>query len=174
MNAWSIRAARVDDAPALIDIERRAAALLQGHPAHALFSARTLPANTHGAAAIAGRSFAAQLEARVVGYALYERVDGAAHLLQMDVDPAFGRRGIGRALLDHACIAAASEGLRQMTLTTLSDVPWNARFYANAGFVVMAEDEWPPYLREVMAEERAMGFPMHLRVAMARRLATTP
>lgn len=171
VSAWSIRAARVDDVAALIGIERRAAALLQGHPAHALFSAHTLPADTHVAAARAGRSFVAQLGARVVGHALYERVDDVAHLLQMDVDPAFGRRGIGRALLGQACDAAAAEGLREMTLTTLNDVPWNARFYASAGFVAMMEDEWPPHLRDVMAEERALGFPMHLRVAMTRPLA---
>lgn len=171
MSGWSIRGARVDDAAALIDIERRAAALLQGHPAHALFSAHTLPADIHAAAAEAGRSFVATLQGQPVGYALYARVDDTAHLLQMDVDPAFGRRGIGRALLEHACNAAAAEGLRQMTLTTLNDVPWNARFYASAGFVTLAEHEWTPHLRGVMAEERALGFPMQLRVAMARRLA---
>lgn len=171
MSTWSIRAARVDDAPALIGIERRAAALLQGHPAHALFAAHTLPAGVHASAATAGRSFVAQVKEQPVGYALYERVGDIAHLLQMDVDPAFGRRGIGRELLEHACHAAAAEGLCEMVLTTLSDVPWNARFYANAGFVAMAERDWPPHLRRVMDEERALGFPMHLRVAMARRLA---
>lgn len=174
MNTWSIRVARVDDAPALIDIERRATVLLQGHPAHALFAAHTLPAGAHAGAAIAGRSFVAELQAQVVGYALYERVDDVAHLLQMDVDPAFGRRGNGRALLEHACKAAAAEGLREMTLTTLNDVPWNARFYANAGFVALAEHEWSPHLHSVMDAERALGFPMHLRVAMARRLAAEP
>ena len=171
MSTWSIRAARVDDALALIGIERRAAALLQGHPAHALFAAHTLPAGVHASAVTAGRSFVAQVKEQPVGYALYERMGDVAHLLQMDVDPAFGRRGIGRALLEHACDAAAAKGLRQMSLTTLHDVPWNARFYASAGFVVMVEDEWPPHVRDVMAEERALGFPMHLRVAMARPLA---
>ena len=51
-------------------------------------------------------------------------------------------------------------------LTTLSDVPWNAAFYASEGFDVVPEVQWNDGLRAVMAEEAALGFPMHLRVAM--------
>ena len=36
-------------------------------------------------------------------------------------------------------------------LTTLSDVPWNADFYASEGFAVVPQAEWSDGLRAVMA-----------------------
>ncbi|WP_242112646.1 GNAT family N-acetyltransferase [Luteimonas aquatica] len=168
-----IRPGRAEEAQALIAIERRAVRLLRGHEAHALFAALTTAPETHARAAAQGRSWVAEADARAVGYALYELPDGpeaAAHLLQMDVDPAYGRRGIGRALLERACQAAAAQGAREIVLTTLADVPWNAPFYAGAGFVTVPEQAYTPQLRAILARERAAGFPMHLRVAMRRAL----
>ncbi|MGE8222336.1 MAG: GNAT family N-acetyltransferase, partial [Stenotrophomonas sp.] len=43
-------------------------------------------------------------------------------------------------------------------------------FYASEGFTLLPEPEWGAGLRGVMAEEAALGFPMHLRVAMRRVL----
>lgn len=84
----------------------------------------------------------------------------------MDVDPAHARQGHGRTLLRHALVQARAKGYRSAVLTTLSDVPWNAAFYASEGFVAAPEAEWGAGLQAVMAEEAALGFPMHLRVAM--------
>lgn len=36
-----------------------------------------------------------------VGYLIADRVDGAAHIEQISVDPVAARRGVGRALIDH-------------------------------------------------------------------------
>ena len=93
---------------------------------------------------------------------------GEFHVLQMDVDPAHARQGLGRALLRHALVQARVEGYRSAVLSTLSDVPWNAGFYASEGFAAVPEAEWGAGLQSVMAEEAALGFPMHLRVAMRR------
>ena len=43
----------------------------------------------------------AEAEAGPVGYLLAGRVDGSAHIDQVSVHPSFGRRGIGRRLIDH-------------------------------------------------------------------------
>lgn len=89
-------------------------------------------------------------------------------MLQMDVDPTHARRGHGRALLRHAMAQARGGGYAAAVLTTLSDVPWNAAFYASEGFAVVPQAEWNDGLRAVMAEEAALGFPMNLRVVMRR------
>ncbi len=170
MTPATIRAGRVDDASALIEIEARAAQRLRGHEAQAVFAMHTLSPEVLSNAATECRLLVAEVDGRAIGFALYGALDGDAHLLEMDVDPAFGRRGIGRALLEAACEAAHAEGFAAMVLTTLSDVPWNAPFYATAGFAEWPESQWSTGMREVIEHERQLGFPMHLRVAMRRSL----
>ncbi|RPE75831.1 GNAT family N-acetyltransferase [Vulcaniibacterium tengchongense] len=168
--AYALRPGRADEAAALIGIERRACELLRGHEAHAAFSRHTLAPEDHAEAAAHGRLWVADCAGRALGYALYAPLDGAAHLAQMDVDPGYGRRGIGRALLEQVCVRAAEEGFDRITLITLRDVPWNAPFYARAGFAPLAPGECTPGLRAAFEQERRLGFPMHLRVAMQRPL----
>ena len=70
-----------------------------------------------------------------VGFALMEACsDGDAHLLELDVKPAHGGRGIGRALISASVDWAFARGLRRLTLTTFRDIPFNAPFYARVGF----------------------------------------
>lgn len=171
MSVATVRPGRADDAQALVAIERRAARRLQGHEAYPLFATTTLPTQCIVEAAAAGRLHVAEVDGTAVGFALYGVLDDAAHLLEMDVEPAHGRRGIGRRLLDAVCAAARAEGFAAIVLTTLSDVPWNAPFYAKAGFVEWPASQWGPGMRAVMAHERQLGFPMHLRVAMRLTLA---
>src|SRR6185503_4422447 len=59
-------------------------------------------------------------------------------IAEIDVSPSHGRRGIGAALLEHACAWAAESGYPSVVLGTLSDVPWNAPFYARTGWT-----RWP-------------------------------
>ena len=171
MTVATTRPGGADEAHALIAIERRAAQRLIGHEAYPLFSTLTLPVDAVVQAAHAARLWVADVDGTPVGFALYGALDGQAHLLEMDVDPAFGRRGIGRALLEAVCDAARSEGFPAIVLTTLADVPWNAPFYARAGFVEWPPEHWGDGMREVIAQERRLGFPMQLRVAMRRALA---
>lgn len=166
-----LRPGHAREARALNLIERRAASLLRGHQAHALFSRHLLPLPELEAAADAGRLLVAECEGAAVGYTLHDTLHCEAHLVQMDVDPVHGRRGIGRALLEAACRSAADSGLPAIVLTTLVDVPWNAPFYAGAGFQALPPSRWTPSLRALMAQEQRLGFPMHLRVAMRRPLS---
>lgn len=70
-----------------------------------------------------------------VGFALMEACsDGDAHLLELDVEPAHGGRGIGRALISASVDWAFARGLRRLTLTTFRDIPFNAPLYARVGF----------------------------------------
>ena len=100
-----------------------------------------------------------------VGFAAVESLGGRPHLEQLSVRPAFGRRGIGSALLQTAIVFAAAP----LTLTTYRHLPWNAPWYARMGFRALAEHEQPDALKARMLEERrALPLPM-MRVAMLRR-----
>ena len=62
-------------------------------------------------------------------------------------------------------------GYAAITLATLTDVAWNAPFYAKRGFRILAPHELTPGLVQLQRREAMGGFPMHLRVIMRRELA---
>ena len=104
-----------------------------------------------------------------VGFASVEVIDGAAHIWQLSVDPAFGRQGRGRALVERVCEWARGQGLDSVTLTTFRDVPWNAPFYARMGFEIEAAPS--PGLAAIRREEVEGGDDDHgPRVAMRKDL----
>jgi GNAT superfamily N-acetyltransferase len=88
----------------------------------------------------------------------------------VSVHPRAARRGVGRALLDHAAGAAAGEGLARLTLTTFTEVPWNAPYYERLGFSAVPRDELTPGLRAVVEREAAHGLDRWPRVVMRRPL----
>jgi GNAT superfamily N-acetyltransferase len=75
------------------------------------------------------------------GVLLVDVVDGAAHVEQVSVHPAHARRRLGSALLETAAAWAAENRLEAVTLTTFTEVPWNAPYYARLGFRVVPADE---------------------------------
>ncbi|AWH54824.1 GNAT family N-acetyltransferase [Stenotrophomonas sp. ESTM1D_MKCIP4_1] len=164
------RLARVDDLGLLPGIERRAGERLKGHPAYTVFAAHGLDLPTLHAGLQRGQLWVVEVAGTVAGYLLAGQLDSAFHVLQMDVDPAHARQGLGRALLRNALAVAHADGFASAVLTTLLDVPWNAAFYTSEGFDVVQPGQWGAGLQAVMAEEAALGFPMHLRVAMRRAL----
>lgn len=108
-----------------------------------------------------------------VGYLLAEPVDDGLHVEQVSVHPRAARRGVGRALLEHAAAHARAAGCRVLTLTTFEDVPWNAPYYLRCGFRVLDEQEWTPGLRAVREREAAHGLDRWPRVVMRRDLEPT-
>lgn len=144
--------------------------LLLGHGAYDLFAMHSLSPHNLRDGIARGMLRVAEVDGQAVGFALCGQVDGRVHLFEMDVLPEHGRRGIGSALLESVCSEAADLGFSTMTLTTLRDVPWNAPFYAARGFVEMLESSWGPQLGGIVAHERMLGFPMQLRLVMARKI----
>lgn len=94
---------------------------------------------------------------------------GTAHLQQLSVDPAHGRRGLGAALVDVCCRQARRLGYRQLTLTTFRNVPYNAPWYARLGFLII--DEPTGVVNEHMKQDRPYDR-LGPRVAMSRLLIT--
>ncbi|MFC4137380.1 MULTISPECIES: GNAT family N-acetyltransferase [unclassified Microbacterium] len=77
-----------------------------------------------------------ELDGKVVGFAHVLEVHRVVHLEQVAVLPRYGRRGIGRRLVEEALRVAADRGYEEITLRTYANVPWNAPFYASCGFQV--------------------------------------
>ena len=104
-----------------------------------------------------------------VGFASVTVVDGEAHLAQLSVDPASGRRGIGTALVAAVCDWARSQNYAAVSLTAFRDIPWNAPFYTRLGFRVI--DQLAPQIAAVRDHERAQGDDaLGARVAMRKDL----
>ncbi len=90
-----------------------------------------------------------------VGFVQVLEGPGYAHLEQLSVHPASGRRGIGRALVLAAQDESRRRGCLQLTLRTYADVPWNAPFYSRCGFAESTPDT--DFLRELVAVEERLG-----------------
>ena len=120
-----------------------------------------------------GRSWVALDEAgRPIGYVLIDDIDGNAHIEQVSVLPAHQGQGVGRALIERVQASASERGLRAVTLTAFTDVPWNAPLYRHLGFRVLLVDEFGPQLRAVGDAETARGLDPATRVCMALELTT--
>jgi predicted N-acetyltransferase YhbS len=168
---YAIRPARPEDVPLLPAIERAAGARFAGLPAAANLADGTTPEATLRAALADGRLFVAESATREpVGFAVAERVGGAAHLGEVDVLPAHGRRGVGGALVEAVCDWARGAGFSEVTLVTFRDVPWNAPWYETLGFRRLVDGELTPALRDLLADEVRRGFRAETRVVMRRQL----
>lgn len=117
-----------------------------------------------------GRAWAATEGEAVVGYALAEVVDEAGHLEQVSVHPEFGRRGIGRALVEAVAQWAREEGFSGLTLLTFRDVPWNGPYYASLGFQPLHDDDLTSELRARRLHEQELGLDIAARQAMRLEL----
>ncbi|WP_097868593.1 GNAT family N-acetyltransferase [Streptomyces sp. rh34] len=172
-----IRSARRSDLPLLQDIERAA-----GEPFRALGMAFVAdddppPLDLLESYRLAGRCWVASdpLSAtgdRPLGYVLADPVDDALHIEQVSVDPAAARRGIGRGLIAHLADLAVPRGMAALTLTTFTEVPWNAPYYARIGFRILTERELTEGLRAIRAEEAQHGLDRWPRVCMRRELTS--
>jgi GNAT superfamily N-acetyltransferase len=105
-------------------------------------------------------------EGQVVGFLAASVAGGALHIDEVDVSLGHQGHGLGRQLLTAALAHARGQGLREVTLTTFRDIPWNAPFYRSLGFVEVAWDR-DARLASLRAKEEAMGLELARRCAMA-------
>ncbi|WP_433795733.1 GNAT family N-acetyltransferase [Actinoplanes sp. CA-252034] len=177
-----IREARLDELPALREIERAAGSLFREIGMPEIADDEPLSVEVLAGYVTAGRAWAAvdpeSLTARaegirVIGYLIADLVDGNVHVEQVSVDPRFSRRGIGRLLLDRAAAYALRVGATALTLTTFAEVAWNAPYYRRCGFETMSDAAITPELRAVRAHETAIGLDRWPRVCMRRMLSQT-
>jgi N-acetylglutamate synthase-like GNAT family acetyltransferase len=87
----------------------------------------------------AGGVFVAETEEGVVGFAaILPRDDGDAELDALFVEPDSWRRGIGRILVNHCCVAAKANGAKSLHVI---GNPHAEAFYLSCGFVMRGVTE---------------------------------
>lgn len=170
--AYTIERAEPAQLDALCAIERQAVQLFREHRAWPAYVAAEMPRGPLLRALVRGLVWVAlDAAGNELGFVWLDPVSrtDAIGIAEIDVLPEHGRRGIGAALLEHACAWARAAGYRQVDLGTLADVAWNAPFYAKHGFAVV--DKHAPAFAPELARDRENGFPDDLRVFMRRALA---
>ncbi len=161
---WSLRPARPEDAAAMPGIERSAAAAFAGEQS-------IDPAHTRSEADYArlirkGHSLVAHAGDAMAGFLVAEPFRRELHIWEMDVAPAFQRRGIGAGLVRAAQIDARNTGFKALTLTTFRDLAWNGPFYARLGFEEVTALDAHIRLAGELAVEVDNGLPADRRCAM--------
>lgn len=166
---YALRAAVLADIPALQEIERDADTRFGE-------GGEVIP-EEHARRAIArGQITLAEVSGEVVGWVYLGSLAGDPGeppepcIGQISVRVAYGRQGIGTALLRAAIEAARESGAQSVVLNTYRDHPWNAPWYARHGFVEVPEASWSRAMREVTAAQVAAGLDWSRRVHMRKGL----
>ncbi len=168
MGDYSVVRARPEHLGEIPNIELAAAQLLSGHAPESVLRETTSGVVLQGAVR-EGRLWVALAGNTPVGFAHVEILDaGTAHLEEIDVLPAYGRRGLGTRLVTEVCKWAAAAGYESVTLTTFRDVPWNRPFYERLGFRIIPRAELSVGLRAIVEDETRRGLDPSCRVVMER------
>lgn len=168
---YRLRSARPADLPLLLAVERAASQLFRDSPYPHIVEDEPHNLADFEHWAEQGIVFVAVDEAdKPVGFAAVEAVDGQGFLTELDVDPAHGRRGLGRRLIEAAREWSEAHGFTALRLSTFTDVAWNAPFYTRLGFRPLTEEELGPGLLAVRADEAAWGLDITRRVLMTLAL----
>jgi len=106
----------------------------------------------------------------IAGFALLWRVDGNAHLTELNVERRLQGRGLGRLLVDHAENWARAQHLDVITLTTFRDISWNRPYYEALGYSVFTARPEHTGMAAIIADEYDYGFRAKPRVEMRKQL----
>jgi 4-diphosphocytidyl-2-C-methyl-D-erythritol kinase len=169
---FSIELAQPDQVAQLCAIERKAVQLFRGHSAWSVYVDMSIPPELLQLAIGRGLVWVAlSASGEPVGFVWLDTEAGgdAIGIAEIDVLPAHGQRGIGAALLEHACEWARAAGYGRVDLATIAEVPWNAPFYARHGFAMVDKND--PTVAFARQRDRENGFPDPLRVFMSRPLS---
>lgn len=166
-----MRAAGPDELPLLQDIERAAGRCFRDIGMPEIADDEPLPLEELARCQQAALAWVAADDADIpVAYLIADRVDGNLHVEQVSVHPDSARRGVGRSLLDHLAHQATREGAPALTLTTFTEVPWNAPYYERCGFRLLDDGGLTPGLRRIREHEAAHGLDRWPRSCMRREL----
>ncbi len=169
--AWSLRLARPEDAASLPAIERSAAQLFRTDPELTyLADAPGISEARHRVLIGKGRCLVALQSGQITGFLSARSFGREIHIEEMSVLASSQRSGIGAGLMRAAMVDARNSGFQAITLTTFSDIAWNAPFYARLGFVEVEDISAHARLAQLLEKEAAAGLPPARRIAMIRFL----
>jgi len=167
----SIRQAAPADIPAMRAAEQRAGEIFRAVGYDFCADGPNRDPEEHRRVIEAGVTFVACAPGEaIVGFAMFEPMDGEVHLLEIDVVPEFQNKGLARRLIALGQDWALAKGFDAMTLTTYRDIPWNAPFYRRLGFSDFEPGPGRKGLLETIAKEAAWGFAFRPRIAMRKLL----
>lgn len=147
----TLRDARAADIFRMQEIERAAAELFRGSGLIDVDLMSVMPMRDHIACIDEGISIVALVDNRIAGFVIGEMHDTIAYLRELDVDPAYQKRGIGADLV-RAFTARAKEISAEATyLSTFRDPPWNAPFYRKLGFTEIDRADYLYWMHELEA-----------------------
>jgi GNAT superfamily N-acetyltransferase len=172
-----IRAGKLDDVARCIAIEIAAAEKFRdvGMDDLVAITAADAYMASRGETHAADRSLiVAEADGRIAGYVALGIVDGLGHVCEVDVDPEWGGRGIGRRLMEAADDWAQAQGLTALTLSTFIAVPWNGPWYARLGYEPYPAGEWGPGHRAIWQGQIDSALDTTKRWMMVKRLEATP
>ncbi len=173
MNAHTIKPARLSDLKAIKEIELAAASRFKGHGLvdHLMdhhFDQTLLKTLIKDEQVWV--SFADQEQGKATGFAIATILGPIAYLEELDVLPAFGQQGLGKALVLTVAQWAREKRFAHLTLSTFTHIPWNAPFYEKLGFVALPKKNWESQLHEIYMLEQKIGLPVEKRVFMRLKL----
>lgn len=167
---YAIRPARLDDVPHLGPVEVKAGEMFRGIGLDDLAGDFMAPEMAASFVRTGGCFVAVHETDGLAGFAMASPLDRAMHLHEMSVDPAHGRLGLGGRLLETIAGHAQSCGFAAVTLSTFSDVAWNAPFYARHGYAIVAPEAWTPGFFILHQREADAGLPLNRRCFMRKEL----
>ena len=149
----TLRDTRIADIFRLQKIERAAAELFRDSDLIDIDTMAVIPMGDHITSVETGISIVAEVEGRVAGFVMGEMHDEVAYLRELDVDPAYQRRGIGAQLVTAYVQAAKAKTATAIYLSTFRAPPWNAPFYRRMGFTDVAHADYLPWMTAMEAAQ---------------------
>jgi len=171
-SAYSLRPACLADIAGIQEVQRAGGALFKDTPHAFVADHEPDTAEELSVFITGGISYVATQNDQVAACALAGVLDRALHLYQVDTHPQHARRGLGAALIERLCADAQAMGLSAMTLSTFTNVAWNAPYYARLGFQVLPDSALTPGLYRIRTKETAEG--LVDRCLMRRDLGAHP
>ena len=172
--SYSVRVARADEVPRIAEIENEAGAIFSGLGLIDEALDVSFPLEDLHRLVGMRQVWVACLDEAPVGMVIASVREGTAYVEEMDVLPAYGRRGLGARLLGSVCDWARARGYAAVTLSTFRDVPWNGPFYRKQGFVDLPQAIWTPWMVAIRDQEARHGLQVAARVFMRRPLRGLP
>lgn len=154
----------------LADIERSASKKFIGTAKEDSYTnGRTVPHDVLVSAQEKDHLWVARDQDVIVGFLVGMPVDNGFHIEELSVDFRQQGKGYGRDLLLAAIESARAFGYKCVTLTTDSELPWNAPFYARHGFVEIQVEDCPDHLRQILQHDKETNPNPETRIAMILR-----
>ena len=177
-----IRHATCSDIPDIQAIERSASHLFQQSPYPELSAFSPISVETYQTAFCCDhpiliaeycqrdQSNNEQKALKKAGFAYGLPWGDGLHLQEISVHADFQRLGIGKTLLSAFILVAKHRSSNFISLTTYSDIAWNAPFYQSFGFQTLARQSIPKHLETVLQREIDQGANAATRIAMLLNL----